>query len=900
MNVLCVLFGWSIGVCYGFVLLSSASEQAVEIFESGRAYSYEYRSIVSLNEENRSGKVQAENPGGFSVEGDVTVQVVAEIEGGGRCLKIEFLSPKLRVPSKDRLVFQPSRLDATKNSPFFALWESGKVSGIFLEESEEVSMKNLKKGIASLLQFQLVNGKLETEETDSSGKCSTVYISTTDFPSNLTKTKSNCISPDLDKQEIPQNPSLSVEILSKRTTNYQFQQNPDRISSIHSREIHSAFLSAREEMGNRLETEETLILRRFGNVDIENSQKKAGKADEFVENFGREKGLTYARESLLTEIERNADGDVGKSFGKTVEFHRDSLKVAEVATTKQSRAFLEVLKAARKAEKRELLDVLKAKKNKEILPQLYDVLGHVGTQEAHQAVTKRLHFEKHDLTDLSERYLWALAFSPRPRPEVIKDLLDKFSKLNDIPEKVQETLVLAVASMARKLHHVHQGTFEAVQETILNNLDYAKGDGKLKYLRALRNLKAPNTLPVLFKYISSGTALEGALSWRAVEAMVKDNRRLNTTDVLSEAEKTLFQLNRRHDSSARTIAADILIEESRRSGKLSGKLLDFLVLPDPNYEVKRYVRQRIEMAAERDGEFGKSAEKRWKGERLLNNYSGASPRGLSVSLARKFLEHPSWNGSLVAVQEMKSGVVKRGKIDVVMEKNGLEDELFSLGIFSNGLHSFMSGDEEEAEEEGTSAATAGIELAVLGAQIRPFVFFEGQGELMGHVWSGTASELTPAFQVITLLQDQSEYVRLGSGLIGKIDIKGAASLDLSGQIEISLWNRNARSLVRKSAGIVVIGSTGIDSSFVKSSIEFVSSIEPILNLQTDIDFSSNLQLCMRLTQPETVLRHTVRKIEAIPENKKETRTSKNRKMSVPGKSYNFNKKNNEMCKALFG
>jgi len=40
-----------------------------------------------------------------------------------------------------------------------------------------------------------------------------------------------------------------------------------------------------------------------------------------------------------------------------------------------------------------------------------------------------------------------------------------------------------------------------------------------------------------------------------------------------------------------------------------------------------------------------------------------------------------------------------------------------------------------------------MELTVLGTQIRPFVFFDGQGELMGHVWSGTASDITPAFQV---------------------------------------------------------------------------------------------------------------------------------------------------------
>lgn len=69
-------------------------------------------------------------------------------------------------------------------------------------------------------------------------------------------------------------------------------------------------------------------------------------------------------------------------------------------------------------------------------------------------------------------------------------------------------------------------------------------------------------------------------------------------------------------------------------------------------------------------------------------------------------------------------------------------------MFAGGLSSFVSSDDGEvsAPEEAESA-TAGMELTVLGVNVRPFVFFDGQGELMGHVWSGTGSERTPAFQV---------------------------------------------------------------------------------------------------------------------------------------------------------
>jgi microsomal triglyceride transfer protein large subunit len=68
-----------------------------------------------------------------------------------------------------------------------------------------------------------------------------------------------------------------------------------------------------------------------------------------------------------------------------------------------------------------------------------------------------------------------------------------------------------------------------------------------------------------------------------------------------------------------------------------------------------------------------------------------------------------------------------------------------LGLFAGGLSSFISSDEEPAEP--AECATAGMEINTLGVQMRPFVFFSRQGELMGHVWSGTGSEKTPAFQV---------------------------------------------------------------------------------------------------------------------------------------------------------
>jgi microsomal triglyceride transfer protein large subunit len=53
------------------------------------------------------------------------------------------------------------------------------------------------------------------------------------------------------------------------------------------------------------------------------------------------------------------------------------------------------------------------------------------------------------------------------------------------------------------------------------------------------------------------------------------------------------------------------------------------------------------------------------------------------------------------------------------------------------------------------------------------------------------------FQILALLQDHLQYLPLQSGFITELNLMGVVSFDLSGQIQLSLWNRNAHSLVEK-------------------------------------------------------------------------------------------------------
>lgn len=190
----------------------------------------------------------------------------------------------------------------------------------------------------------------------------------------------------------------------------------------------------------------------------------------------------------------------------------------------------------------------------------------------------------------------------------------------------------------------------------------------------MQNLKSPTTIPTLLNYIKNGSQKEGVLAWKALRSF--DAVHWNE-DVLKAARKTIFQQDRKYDSSSRTIAADIILESGPSDDTLKD-LMGILVSDDPAFEVKQYVLQRIRMIADADPGFEQRIQNVIRGDRRLNNYSALSPRGVSVALARKFMSGPSSNGSLVTVQEMMGGIVKRGAVNVVLEKNDVTKEIFSV------------------------------------------------------------------------------------------------------------------------------------------------------------------------------------------------------------------------------
>ncbi|CAG9774022.1 unnamed protein product [Ceutorhynchus assimilis] len=853
-------------LCSGFVLISSAAGSNFKFFPAGETSIYRWKSSVILNEiEANSREI------GFLLEGQLNVNSLWQNEEW-TLLKLEVVEPKIQPKSN----IANSKLDLDKN-PFIIVLKNGAIERFFLPKQDKIASKNLKRGIASLFQLNFEPG---ASETDASGHCN--------VSSHLIqrKTKSDCFYDDLESLK-HSDEILGTKILSERINEYTYDDKI--VKTITSKERHEIFIEAKQQLGSIIKSEQIIIHQ--GTITI----TKMNAATIEIALSEAAKDLTEA--SLITEADSKQNH---KQFNKEVGLVREHLRNQHLGSIKSAKAFLDLLSIARTASKDDISKTLSSKKNKDVVLQLYDILGYAQTQNSHKAVMKTLHLDSEEHTDQIERYLWALSFSTHPNIEIVEDLLNKFKKYSQIPAKVRDTLILSLASLARTLASSQKHDYQTskvlrnIEEAIINGLDYAKDIERFVYLNALKNLQSPSTIPKLMQILQSGSLKEEVLAWRALKAFGK---KFWTTDLLKLAKKTLYQLDKAHDTSSRTLAADLLLESKPTETTLQD-LLYFAASNETNFEIKQYVFQSVKMMADKYELFNSKLQNIIKNSKKLNNYSALAPRGLSTALRRSIFKGASVNGSLISVQEIKAGIVKRGVVDVVLDKNGISKELFTLGIFAGGLSSFTSSS-STTETEDEENSIAGMELTLMGTQIRPFVFFEGSGELMGHVWSGTASEITPAFQALILVQDHEDYLRLGNGFLVQINLKGAVSFDLSGKIEVSIWNRNAQSLIKKSVGYVTKGCIKVDTDFVKSQLEFEGSVEPKLNLEIDADFSDNVKLCMRLSQPDSIFRHSIAKLESIPTGKYEKKFALNRKMDLPGSTYALNRKNDLMCSEIF-
>lgn len=484
---------------------------------------------------------------------------------------------------------------------------------------------------------------------------------------------------------------------------------------------------------------------------------------------------------------------------KLLKENKENLKDENVGKSISAQTLLHLLDVGRLSKVDKLTQILNARSTKDIRGQLMDFLGAIQTKESHEAFMISSNFTKEDDFNNIERYLQSLAVGVRPEESIIRDLMAVLIGNELKNEKLRDTLVQTVSSMAQRFAKLPSEDFEShvvveVKNFLMRSINSCSdNDCKVKFIRGLQNLQSPDTIE---KLLTLAINHPYQISVAAMKALKKFPSSHYTTEMKVKLQDIFYQRFKMFDSSARTIALDILLQLKPETKDIV-EMISFLGSQDRAHEVKQYLIQQLQLTAGKCSQFNEMLKMVLLKEPQIYNWNVfGGLKGLSTALERRFSQQPSYNGSLLSVQEMKGGALKRGTVDLMIRSGDEEMSLFSLGIFAGGLSPFISsGDAEEVDPDEDTTATAGMELALQGVQMRPLTFFKGQGELMGHVWSGTASTPTTAYKGVTLLQDHEQVISLNNGALLDFTSLGALSVDLHGKVEISLWYKNANSEV---------------------------------------------------------------------------------------------------------
>ncbi|XP_034097733.1 microsomal triacylglycerol transfer protein [Drosophila albomicans] len=846
------------------------------------------QSAVSLEKLNTAAKAEEVS---YNFETQLKVNSVWS-QDESQLLEIHHSKHYVAAPGKAK-----RSITSLPDRPFYIALVKGQPEQLIAHTSRDQSLLNLERGVASLLQLRRSSGEADTE-LDVSGHCRVRY----NFKSTtrVEKHKTDCALWDLRVSYHPEQ-ALGVSQNSQEQVDYELSADGALLRA-ESKETHRLTLAAKPDVGSLVR----------GNLRLQHLAEGAEQVPQLDHAT-----LEAAVESLLEwyrvfPLEADVDGAIGELKKQTLleqfEQSAEQLQEEDVGKSSLALAYAQLLPLARLTKQLEFEELLQM--HGKLATQLVDLLGAVQTYDAHNATFG--HFYKgaetsQESLELLEKYLQSLAVATHPERAILEHLfgwLQQQEKIGGAKQsKLRDSVLQTLATLTRQSGlDANDALLQQLRDLLIDGL--SSKDASL-YVRALQNLRDPLTIDVLLKQATESK--DAKITVAALQALKSFTAANFATPHRQLFESIFYQRQRRFDSSARTLALDVLLA-MRPSAEQLGQLLDYLASNDRQFELKTYVLQKLRMLAEICPRFRGMFRSALAQREHVNNYNVLGQRGLTTVLTRQLSQSPAFNETLLSTQEVYQGILKRGSVEFLLHAGREQASSFKLGIYTAGLGSLV-GDSDEAVDDGIPAddelqseetVTAGMEISVQGAQLRPLIFFNGQTELMGHVWGGSASDSTPAYQATTLGQDHEHYIVLASGATLHWRVLGARSVDLNGKVGFSLWNRNAQTEIQQNTGSAVVGHIAVGFTYAKLVQDFTLTHEPKLSLQADLDFYSGIKLCMQLQRPEQLLTYSnVRSVylqNVEPAYAKHLRSTLTHKSA--GRTFALNQKNNEMCNQI--
>uniref|UniRef100_A0A9R1SH22 Microsomal triglyceride transfer protein n=2 Tax=Cyprinus carpio TaxID=7962 RepID=A0A9R1SH22_CYPCA len=812
--------------------------------DNDKLYKYSYSAEVGLNRPTGSTRGNA----GFRISSDVDI-INNDKPGGNHIVLAGKRSRKHNIfqGSSAESILGKVRLEALQR-PFMVLWKMGKIRSLYAQKAEPATIKNLKRGVASMLMMQLKSGKMLEVKSDN-------------YNSQL-----KCLN----------GKSASETVITLEN---------GIIKSSDVEETHTLSVNAHHKAATKVLSRQSLTLKKIEVGPAEVAGKDAASVVKSLDDKLMSVGV------MGEKVKTKCKGcpnlmDTWKAVRSQLEL--DSLSKAEAP-----KSFLMLLHSLRKASKSEILTVLR-NCSKTVLPQLVDAVTSAQTPSSLAAILEFLDFSKKEGLMLQERFLYACGFASHPTENMLHSLLE-LSQGKIGSTDIKESTVIIMGALLRKLclkGACEVPTVVKVKEMLLAGPDSTQVESEIQmYLLALKNALLPEGVPVLAKYAESEV---GAFSTIAITALQRYNPELITPEVKKMLNRIYHQNQRIYEKNVRAAAADVIMSSSPSYMEVKNLLLSIGHLP---HEMNKYMLSKVQDILRFEMPACKLVRQVMK-DMVSHNYDRFSKTGSSSAfsgfMARTADVTCTYN---LDILYSGSGTLRRSNMNIYGQSNNALLHGLQVTIEAQGLESLIAATPDEGEEDLESFA--GMSALLFDVQLRPVTFFKGYSDLMSKMFSMSGDPINVVKGLI-LLTDHSQVIPLQSGLRANAEFQGGLAIDISGGMEISLWYRESKTSVNNRGALVVIGNVTVDTDFVSAGVEVGFETEATLDFITTVQFSEYpFLVCMQMDKTTFPFRYKmVSKQEKLPSGQTFF-SKKSRDQLVPGSEFPLHQENSNMCKKVF-
>ncbi|XP_004617690.2 microsomal triglyceride transfer protein large subunit [Sorex araneus] len=753
----------------------------------------------------------------------------------------------------------------------------GKVKEFYSYQDEPVAIQNLKRGLASLFQTQLISGN--GNEVDVSGDCKVTYQAQQD---KVIKVKA------LDSCKIERpgfktlNQVLGVTTKSTSVTTYKIEDS--FVIAVLAEEIHAFGLNFLRSITGKIVSKQKLELKTTEAGPRMVPGKQVATVIKSIDS--KYTALPIAGQVYQKECKRCP------SLSEHWKDVRQHLQPENLNKAQSVRSFLAFIQHLRTAKREEILQILKGE-SKEMLPQLVDAITSAQTPDSLDAILDFLDFKSDSSIILQERFLYACGFATHPSEDLLYALIRKF-KGSFASNDIRETVMIIMGALVRKLCQGEGCKLKAVVEAkklILSGLEKPeKKEDTMMYLLAMKNALLPEGIPLLLKYAEAG---EGPISHLATTTL----QRYDTPFITDEVKKTLnriYHQNRKvHEKTVRTTAATVILSNNPSYMDVKNILLSIGELPK---EMNKYMLATVQDILRFEMPSSKMVRRVLK-EMVAHNYDRFAKSG-SSSAYTGYIDRDSHSASTYGLDILYSGsgILRRSNLNVFQHIGKAHLHASQVVIEAQGLETLIAATPDEGEENLDSFA--GMSAILFDVQLRPVTFFNGYSDLMSKMLSASSDPVSVVKGLI-LLVDHSQELQLQSGLKANMEIQGGLAIDISGAMEFSLWYRESKTRVKNGLAVAITGEISVDSSFMKAGLEVSAETEAGLDFISTVQFSQYpFLVCMQMDKQEAPFRQLETKYERLSTGKGFV-SRKSRRRVVAGSEFPLHQENSNMCKVVF-